>query len=107
MTKKTIIIAAVMFVVLSWLAVDAVVNSRVRRFKMMLTADNSRNKVSQSVGKPDEIIDAGRELAAWGRYKKTKVRRETWVYFVFPRDRHRLVLTFDGDKLMNVEHQTD
>ncbi|MEX0727426.1 MAG: hypothetical protein WEB58_23040 [Planctomycetaceae bacterium] len=105
MTKKTIIITAIVFVVLSWAAADALINSRVRRFKMLLTTDNSRNKVTQSVGTPDEIIDAGGELPAWGRYEKTRVRRETWVYFVFPRNRNRLVLTFDGDKLVDIEHQ--
>lgn len=99
------IVAAVLFVVLSWVATDALINSQVRRFKMLLTEDNSRNKVTQSVGQPDEVIRAGAELAAWGGYEKKRVRRETWVYFVFPKNRNRLVLTFEKDKLVDVEHQ--
>ncbi|MDA0832700.1 MAG: hypothetical protein O2955_03155 [Planctomycetota bacterium] len=105
MTKKTIIVAGIVFVLLSWVAIDALVNSQVRRFKMLLTEDNSRNKVTQSVGKPDKIIAAGSELSAWGRYEKANVRYETWVYFVFPKNRNRLLLTFDGDKLLGMDHQ--
>ena len=67
----------------------------------------TKAEVLATVGKPDIELEPGQDLPVWGSSPSRRLTAESWVYFVFPKSQHRIVLTFADDELEDVEYSAN
>jgi hypothetical protein len=75
-----------------------------RDFDALVDVGLTQAELIERVDDPPAKLAAGETIPAWGNAPKRIADREAWVYFVYPESQHRFVISFDGEKVVNVEH---
>lgn len=69
----------------------------------MVRVGMTKAEVGEAVGRPDVVVRPDEDLPAWGSTPSKRLQREAWVYFIFPKSQHRIVLTFADNRVQDVE----
>ena len=85
-------------------AIAAVLFPR-QRFARIIVPGLSQADVVELVGEPAAVLRPGDRLGRWGNAEETRVTAETWVYFPFPASQNRAVVSFERNRVSQVQLQ--
>ncbi|MFO0896061.1 MAG: hypothetical protein U0836_01420 [Pirellulales bacterium] len=76
-----------------------------QRFARVITPGLSQAEVVRLVGEPEAVLRSGDRLGRWGNVEATQVAADTWVYHPFPASVNRAVVSFERDRVSQVQLQ--
>lgn len=85
-------------------AVKSAFDSERKSFQAGLIVGQSKAMVRATAGEPAAMLSVGEFIEKWGNAQPHRVDRETWIYYVWPKSQHRFVLSFEGNQLVEIEH---
>lgn len=107
MVQKSAIAAVAivaLFSMLGW--VDRTYNEPARKTQRLVQPGMTREAVRRVAGEPRERVAKGSIPSNWGAHPERALPGDTWIYYFGLGNIHRVTVSFEGDRVVEVLHDS-